>query len=268
MAVSGRMQLSQTLLAGRLVGRRKRFFVDVATDGGGHVVAHCPNTGRLIGCLDVGADVVLHGRARPGRVLPWTWVLVRSGRGWVGVESALAIPLVVEALDAGRLPALAGYAAVHRELRYGVGMRSRVDLVLADEVERTAIAALATRRVRDPSSAWVEVKSTTLVERKGGVRVAAFPDAPTERGRKHLEDLVHMRRRGQRAAIVFAVQRADADVFAPADHIDPAYGVALRKAIAAGVEAYALGATIRVTRTDALPRAIDLRLSHALPIVL
>ena len=240
------------------------------------MVAHCPNTGRLLGCLDAGAEVVLHGRGRstdgarrrPGRKLPWTWVLVRSGRAWVGVESALATSLVVEAIDAGRLPALAGFAAVHREVPYGEGLRSRVDLVLAHGDDRSEAAALAHRRCRRASSAWVEVKSTTLVELRAGVRVAAFPDAPTERGRKHLEDLVQMRRRGQRAAIVFAVQRGDADVFAPADHIDPAYGVALRRAIAAGVEAYAIAATIRVVRRDALPRAIDLRLSDTLPIVL
>ncbi len=262
------MLLSRTLVGGRLIARRKRFFVDVALADGSHVVAHCPNTGRLSGCLEVGAEVVLHGRVGPTRKLPWTWVLVRSARAWVGVESALGPALVAEAIGAGHLPALGGYAAVHRELAYGEGLRSRVDLVLADDPERLRVAALAQRRVRAPTSAWVEVKSTTLCETRSRTRIAAFPDAPTERGRKHLDDLVAMRRLGHRAALVFAVQRADADAFAPADHIDPAYGAALRRAIAAGVEVHALGARIRVARGEAGPSTIDLRLDHALPLVL
>jgi sugar fermentation stimulation protein A len=261
------MRLRRPLLGGRLLGRRKRFFVDVALADGAQLVAHCPNTGRLLGCLDPGAEVVLQRRDRPGRKLQWTWVLVRSAREWVGVESVLAIPMVIEAIAGGRLPELTGFGAVHRELPYGPGLRSRIDLVLSDD-ERTAVAALAARRCRVSTSTWVEVKSTTLVEPRAGMRVAAFPDAPSERGRKHLEDLTDMRRRGQRAALVFAVQRSDADAFAPADAIDPAYGVALRRAVLAGVEVYALCTSIRVERRAGELCALGLELTERLPLLL
>ncbi|MBC8069334.1 MAG: DNA/RNA nuclease SfsA [Deltaproteobacteria bacterium] len=261
------MHLHRPLLGGRLLGRRKRFFVDVALADGAQLVAHCPNTGRLLGCLDPGAEVVLQGRDRPGRKLPWTWVLVRSAKAWVGVESVLAIPMVIEAIAGGRLPALTGFGAVHRELRYGPNLRSRIDIVLADD-ERIAVAALAARRCRVSTSTWVEVKSTTLVQLGAGVRVGMFPDAPSERGRKHLADLVDMRARGQRAALVFAVQRGDVDAFAPADHIDPAYGDALRRAMLAGVEVYALRTAIRVQRRAGELCALDLQLTEQLPLLL
>jgi sugar fermentation stimulation protein A len=83
---------------------------------------------------------------------------------------------------------------------------------------------------------YVEVKSTTLVRH----RTAAFPDAVTERGLKHLDDLMGVMAAGHRAALVFCVQRRDCDRFTPADDIDPAYGVRLREAIAAGLEVYPL----------------------------
>ena len=104
-------------------------------------------------------------------------------------------------------------------------------------------------------NAWVEVKSVTLAEG----RVGLFPDAVTERGRKHLAVLERLHAAGERAALLFLVQRADADCVAPADAIDPAYGEALRRAAAAGVELYALGA--RVT-------ARSIRVERRLPVLL
>lgn len=259
------MRLSPPLLRGVLLGRRKRFFADVELPDGSRVVAHCPNTGRLLGCLEPGAPVVLQGRPGAGRSLPWTWVLVRPANevararagAWVGVDTSLAVPLVLEAVSAGHLPELAGFTHAHREVVYGREGGSRIDLVLSDD-DRPTVAARARGRERD-RSVWVEVKSTTLVERRAGVRVAAFPDAVTLRGQKHLEELEDVVRRRRRAALVFAVQRADADVFAPADAIDPAYGALLRRAIANGVEAIAIAAAIRGD-------AISLR--RRLPIVL
>lgn len=260
------MLLSRPLLCGRLVARRKRFFVDVALADGSVVVAHCPNTGRMSGCLQPGAEVILHGRDTPGRALPWTWVLVRVGRTWVGVESARATTLVAEAIAADTLPGLGGFAAIHRELPYGDALRSRVDLVLATLDDRAAVAALAQSHARTASSVWIEVKATTLLEVRAGARVAAFPDAPTVRGRKHLEDLVEVRRRGQRAALVFAVVRGDAECFAPADDIDPAYGAALRRAITAGVEVFAVGTSVRVVRESGAPTSVRIALDRAMPL--
>jgi sugar fermentation stimulation protein A len=101
----------------------------------------------------------------------------------------------------------------------------------------------------------VELKSATLVV-KGR---AIFPDAPTERGRRHLQSLMQAKRGGHGAAAFFAVQRSDATSFAPNDETDPEFGRALRRAQKAGVQVYAY--TCRVsTREIALDRSIPVRL--------
>jgi sugar fermentation stimulation protein A len=81
----------------------------------------------------------------------------------------------------------------------------------------------------------LEVKSCTLVVEG----VAIFPDAPTERGRRHLSELIKAKREGWRACILFVVQRSDAQRFAPNDATDPAFGALLRKAVKEGIEVYA-----------------------------
>lgn len=251
------MRFEAQLHQGRFLRRYKRFFVDVVLDDGRVVTAHCPNTGRLTGCLVEGAPVLLEPASSPTRKLAWTWKMIRLGRRWVGVDTSIANRLVEEALVAGRIPALAGYARVHREVPYGPAGRSRVDLVLSRGGRASPVAGrlgfIGDERVH------VEVKNTTLVLPDRAGRVAAFPDAVTARGTKHLEDLSAVVGAGGRAAMVFCTQRSDCTRFAPADEVDPVYGGALRDAIRAGVEAYALGARIgprQITLTRALP--IDL----------
>ena len=238
------MRLVPPLVRGVLIGRRKRFFADVALSDGTHVVAHCPNPGRLIGCLTPGAEVVLQGRSSVTRTLPWTWVLVRANRAaWVGVDTSLGVPLVLEAVEAGHLPELHGFTHAHREVVYGREARSRIDLVFSNR-ERLSVAENARERGPD-ESVWAEVKSTTLVRRQGGVRVAAFPDAVTVRGQKHLQELEDVVRRRRRAVLVFAVQRSDPEAFAPADEIDPDYGRLFRRAVTAGVEVIAISSRVQ-----------------------
>jgi len=149
------------------------------------------------------------------------------GRVLVGVNTARPVALVAQAVTMGLWPSLAGCRVVRREVDFPVDLArgSRADLLLADE---------RGRRV------WVEVKNVTWVV--GGR--ALFPDAPTKRGRKHLRDLVACVRAGERAALVFCVQRADGTSVAPASAVDPAYAAALSAARAAGVEALALRAAV------------------------
>jgi sugar fermentation stimulation protein A len=246
------MRLSRDLSEGRLLGRRKRFFADVVLADGETVVAHCPNTGRLLGCLEPGAEVVVHDRASPRRSLRWTWVLVRAGASWVAIESAWAVHGVREAWAAGLLPELAGPTCCHAEVPYGRG--GRIDLLLCDEPERS--------RVAGTRSIWVEVKATTLVED----RVAAFPDAVTLRGTRQLADLVDRVLAGDRAAVVFALMRSDADAFTVAETIDPVYAAALRDAASRGVELYAIAPTIRVIRSGGSIDAVDMHFDRRLPI--
>lgn len=147
----------------------------------------------------------------------------------MGVNTLRPNRLVVEAIEDGTLGELQGYGEIRREVR--VSPRSRLDLLLDGRNGRC----------------WVEVKSVTL--RAGGL--AAFPDAVTERGRKHLRELVRLARRGHRAALVFVVQRGDCAAFRPADEVDPEYGRWLRRALDAGVE-------ILPYRARVTPRGITL----------
>jgi sugar fermentation stimulation protein A len=236
------MLFQQPLVEGRFLRRYKRFFVDVELSNGERVVAHCPNTGTLLGCLVEGAPVLLKPVAGPTRSLVFSWKMICVDDTWVGVDTGLAVPLVEEALREGKLPALSGYARSYREVRYGREQTSRIDLLLsrggllpgAAPARRSQARALPEQDER----VYVEVKNTTLVDSG----TAMFPDAVTERGQKHLAELMHVVASGHRAAMVFCIQRTDCQRFGPADHIDPTYGRLLRQALNAGVEAYAIRA--------------------------
>ena len=132
-------------------------------------------------------------------------------------------------------------ARIQREVRGAEGGdRSRLDFRLLDGGGRET---------------WLEVKSVTLAEGE----VARFPDSVTERGRKHVENLMRLRAGGARAVLLFLVQRADCGVVEPADDIDPAYASALREAARTGVEILALGARV-TARAIRVARELPVRL--------
>jgi sugar fermentation stimulation protein A len=227
----------EATLRGVLVRRYQRFFADVRAESGELLTVHCPNPGSMLGLLREGAPVRCSRAANAARKLPHTLEMIRAGRGWVGVHTHLANGLAARVLAAGALAPLAGYRELRREVAAG---GSRLDFRLDG-------------RRGDPRPAFVEVKSVTLA---AGSR-ARFPDAVTERGRRHAEALAALRRAGARAVLLFVVQRGDCESVEPADDIDPAYGAALRAAARSGVEVLAVRA--RVT-----PAA--LRYEGALPV--
>jgi len=239
------MRYATELVPARLIRRYKRFLVDARLEDGRMVTAHTNNTGAMRGCLVEGARIWLRPDDAPHRKLPYTFTLIRVGQANVCVDTSLAVPMVQRALGGSLLPELAGYPRVRREVRYGAEGRSRIDLLLARDAHTPG------RTLPDGEErVYLEVKSTTLVTE----RCAAFPDAVTTRGQKHLEELMHVVRSGQRAAMVYGVMRKDADVFRPADAIDPRYGALLREACRVGVEAYALSASVGSRRLRALRR--------------
>lgn len=232
------MQIELPTIEGRLVRRYKRFLADVKGPDGKVLVAHCPNTGSLKGCLEEGARVVLRDSQDAKRKLRYTLQSIEVNGSWVNVDTGLPNALVTEAIQEGLIKDLAGYDSVRREVKYGKS--SRIDILLErDGGERC----------------YVEVKSTTLVE---GTQ-ARFPDAVTKRGLKHLMELRDMVREGHRAVIFFCVSRSDVTTFAPADDIDPAYGKALREVVAQGVDAMAWSTHVEPDRFSLLkPLAIEL----------
>ena len=211
------MRFPSPLLEGRLVRRYKRFLADVELAGGEVVTVHCANPGSMLGLAEPGMRVLLSRSDRPGRKLPLSWELVEApGCGLVGINTALPNRLVEEAIREGRIPGLAGYDRVRREVAYG--RQSRVDFLLEAEGR---------------SDAFVEVKNVHFSRL---ARLAEFPDSVTARGARHLDELAEMVAAGHRAAMVYVVQRTDSATFAICRDLDPKYAAAFERARAAGVE--------------------------------
>ena len=211
------------LISGRLVKRYKRFLADIELGDGSVVTAHCPNSGSMQGCNLPGLPVMLSVSPNPNRKLAYTWELVQVHGFWVGLNTMLPNRLAEEAILDGTIAELQGYRNLRREVPYG-SERSRIDILLEGEKGRC----------------YVEVKNVTLVEHG----LALFPDAVTERGQKHLRELMEVVQNGARGVILFTVQRGDGRAVAPADAIDPTYGRLLRQAVAQGVEALAYRALV------------------------
>ena len=220
------MRFASRLVEGRLIRRYKRFLADVQLPGE-VVTAACPNTGSMMGCAEPGSRVWLSEHDSATRKYRHTWELVEvNGRKpvLVGINTAKPNVLVAEAIAAGAIPELAGYPTVRREVAFGEE-RSRVDFVLEGE--------------REPC--YVEVKNVTAAASKG---VALFPDCVSERGARHLRELMRLKAVGLRPVQLYCVQRGDVEEVRPADGIDHEYGRTLREAIAAGVEVFAYRARV------------------------
>jgi sugar fermentation stimulation protein A len=215
------MLLPQPMLRGVLVSRYKRFFADVALDDGRSLTAHCPNPGAMLGLSTPGSVVWVSRSDDPKRKLAHTLELVEVDGGLVGVNTMLPNRLVAEALAEGTIPELAGYLSIRREVKYGEN--SRVDFLL---------------EAPDRPACWVEVKSVTLC-RGGGL--AEWPDCVSARGARHIAELEAVVAKGDRAAVLFLVQRSDCERFGLAADLDPAFSRALAQAVASGVEVLAYG---------------------------
>ncbi|HWH79610.1 MAG TPA: DNA/RNA nuclease SfsA [Candidatus Binatus sp.] len=209
------MRFKSRLIRGTLVQRYKRFLADVRLEDGQIVTAHCTNTGSMMGCKEPGSAVYISRSENLSRKLLYTWELIKTDGTWVGINTMHPNKLVPEAVESGVIQELCGYQTIRREVK--VSAHTRLDLCLEGK----------------SGNCFVEVKNVTLA----ADGTAAFPDAVSERGTKHLKELMRLKRQGHRAAIVFVIQRKDCDNFRPADEIDPEYGRWLRRAVKAGVEA-------------------------------
>ncbi len=214
----------------RFLRRQKRFLVEVEAEEGRFWV-HCNNSGTMLGLLRPGVPVVISPASRPGRRLPYTLELVKADRTWVGVNTLVPNRMLHRAWEEHLLPEAAGYASFHGEAVIG---GSRLDGLFSSPGKRL----------------WVEAKNVTLVE----CDVACFPDAVTQRGQKHLRELMTLVGEGERAAGFYLIQREDARSFSPADFIDPAFAGLFWKAVDAGVEVWPYGARISLQGISLGPR--------------
>lgn len=221
---------------GHFLRRVKRFSVEMELppneDTASHsetIWTHSNNSGSMTGLLRYGASMVASPAANPARKLHWTQELMQvRGTTWVGVNTQVPNKLLEAAFYAGALPWAAGYTHFQREVVRG---ESRLDACLTGE---------------NLPKLWVECKSVTMVEDG----VAAFPDAVSERGQKHLRALTDIVQNGERGAMFYCIQRNDGHCFAPAVYIDPVYAALYEKARQVGVEIYPHLATIHLPHSD------------------
>lgn len=210
-----------TLESGILIKRYKRFLADIELKSGEIITAHCANTGPMIGVSTPGSLVMVSHSNNPKRKLAYTWELIQvtdnNQLTWVGINTALPNRVIKLALTEYLFPELLGdYSEVKSEVVYGKERKSRVDFKL----------------ISDCKNIYLEVKNTTLANQQ----VALFPDTVTERGQKHLRELIDMVKEGERAVCLFFINRGDCYQFAPGDIADPDYGQLLREAVKEGVE--------------------------------
>lgn len=217
------MRFPAPLVCATLIRRYKRFLADVALADGPVETVHVANPGAMPGLAAPGVTVWLSHSTNRARKLALSWELVEvelgSGPELVVVNTAHANTVAAEALANGAIAELAGYAGLRREVKYGT--KSRIDFLLEGP--------------RRPPC-YVEVKAVTLMRRPG---LAEFPDAVTVRGARHLDELRAMAAAGHRAVMLFLIQISSAGRLTLARDIDPHYGQAFDRALAAGVEAIA-----------------------------
>ncbi|MBW8883008.1 MAG: DNA/RNA nuclease SfsA [Asticcacaulis sp.] len=209
------------LIKGRLRARYKRFFADIALDTDEIITAHCPNPGKMLGLLEPGTEALVSPVADPSRKLKYRLEALKERGCWVGVNTQWPNRLIARAVEAGLIPELSGYTAIKPEVKYG--RNSRIDLRLGGHATKP--------------DAWVEIKNVHLSRVLG---LAEFPDCVTERGAKHLRELIEVVKAGGRAVVVFCVQRHDVATFDIARDCDPGFADAYDAARAAGVEFIAL----------------------------
>jgi sugar fermentation stimulation protein A len=230
------MDFPQPLTRARLVRRYKRFFADVVLEDGREITAHCPNPGAMLGLNAEGLACWVSRSDDPKRKLAHTLEMVETGGGLTSVNTLLPNRLVAEALAADAIPELSGYATHRREVRYGAA--SRVDFLL---------------EAPGRPAAWVEVKGVTLHRGEG---LAEWPDCVSARGARHMAELGEVVRLGDRAVVLFVVQRADCDRFALARDLDPAFAAAFDRVRDEGVEVLVYACEVspqRIAIRGALP---------------
>ena len=226
------MKFGEKIVEGMFLERPNRYLARVEIDGK-ETWAHVPDPGRLPGLLLENRKIMLVYQPSEKRKTDYTLVLVKHGSTWVSVFPAFANSLVSNALIEETLPFLNGYSSFKSEVKAG---NSRFDFHLNFSKKEV----------------YVEVKSVSLVEDG----IGKFPDAPTKRGVKHVQELIEFSEKGYRAAVLFISQRQDTQSITCNDTIDPIFGKWLRKAKNKGVELYGMNCKVTPT-TISLNKMIE-----------
>lgn len=208
------MKFKTPLISGFFIKRYKRFFADIRINDE-TITAHTANTGTMATCLGENWPVLLSFHDSPTRKLAYSLEMLSNGKSWIGVNTSLTNKLAIEAITNGTIKELQGYKNLKPESKIG---QSRIDILLSNN---------------ENDLCYVEVKNVTLVNDNNQ---CMFPDAVTERGQKHLKELLEIKKSGKRAVLLFIVQREDCSSFQIENSIDIKYCALLKEVISKGVE--------------------------------
>ena len=225
------MRFSKPLIPAILHQRYKRFLADVELiDSCQQITAHCPNTGAMTGCAEIGMRVWLSHSDNPKRKYAYTWELAATAAGaMICINTQRANTVAGEALAAGLIAELGPLQQLKGEVGYGSDNR-RIDWFAMDAQQRQV---------------FIEVKSVTLADATEPQQ-GWFPDTVSKRASDHLRSLIEMRQQGHRAVVLYTVLHSAVTSVTAAAHIDQNYAYWVNQAVAAGVEFYAIGCTLDV----------------------
>ena len=228
--------------------RANRFIVEAELDGE-IVRAHLPNTGRCKELLVDGATVYLKPSDNPNRKTKYSLYMVENNGALVAMFSQQANKIVFDAIKSNKIKELSGYSILESEKTIG---NSRIDIYLANEDSSNECSS-DSDSIKIIDETYVEVKSVTLI--KDGV--AQFPDAPTERGRKHLEELISLKKEGIRAVVFFLIEHPNGNSFRPNWENDPKFSQTLKKAYSEGVEILVYKTENSLDKIELVEKSLD-----------
>lgn len=208
------MEFDKKIYEGIFIERPNRFNAKVLLNGE-ELTVHVPNTGRCREILKEGTKIFLREELNPTRKTKYDLIAAMKGDILINIDSQIPNKVVNEALLNRKIDTLHKYSKIKREKTYG---KSRFDFKLSTEDEK--------------ENYFLEVKGVTL-EDNGH---CMFPDAPTERGARHILELIEAKKEGYGAGILFLVQLDNVETFSPNDERDPEFGRALRLARENGVD--------------------------------
>ena len=208
------MKFEKKLLQGTLIKRYKRFFVDIKHENR-RIIAHCPNSGSMLGLLKERNRVWFSKTDDPKRKLKYTLQIIEVNNNLVGVNTHLTNKIILESLKEKKIQSLNSFTKIKPETKFSDN--TRFDFLIFNSNKKC----------------FVEVKNVTLVREKN---IAEFPDSITSRGKKHLEELIKAKKKGYESYILYLIQREDCKLFKIAKDIDPEYKNTLDLALKNGVK--------------------------------
>ena len=203
------MKFKEILLQGTLIKRYKRFFIDIRYKNK-ILIAHCPNSGSMMGLLDKGNKVFFSKAENPNRKLKYTAQIIEVKKKLVGINTHLSNKIVLEGLKSKKITELIKFNDIQTEVKFSDN--TRFDFMISNSNKKC----------------FLEVKNVTLMRQQG---IAEFPDSITTRGTKHLNELINAKKKGFDSYMLYLVQREDCGSFKIANNIDEEYKITFNNAV-------------------------------------